>query len=364
MISNLAGRAMAATLLSASLAGTSSATAVTLYTQTNSTSGNQVQLYSTSPDGNPTLTAQVATGGLGSGAGLGSQGSLALSGDHRFLFVVNAGSSEVSSLEVGQRGGLTLVDRVSSGGVTPISLTTHDHLLYVLNAGGSGNIAGFWIGDGGHLKAIAGSSQPLSSSAAGPAQIGFDRDGDRLVVTEKATNRIVIYPVRDGKAGSPQVHASHGKTPFGFAFDRHDDLLVSEASGSQANAAALSSYDFDDGALSLMSGSIPSEQTAACWVVTARHSRFAYVTNTGSGTVTGYSVARDGKLTRLTDDGITGTTGGGPTDAATDWDGDTLYVLSPSIGAIVTFHVLPDGSLTLLGGAPGAAAAAAGLIAR
>jgi 6-phosphogluconolactonase len=185
-----------------------------------------------------------------------------------------------------------------------------------------------------------------------------------LVVTEKNTNKIVVYHLTEGVAGKPEAHTSHGMTPFGFAFDRRDDLLVSEAFGGQANASALSSYDFDDGTLSLASGSIPSEQSAACWTVTARHGRFAYVTNTGSGTVTGYKVARDGELTRLTANGITGVTGGGPTDAATDSDSDTLYVLSPSIGQIVTFHVHPNGSLRQLGAASGVAASAAGLVAR
>jgi 6-phosphogluconolactonase (cycloisomerase 2 family) len=183
-------------------------------------------------------------------------------------------------------------------------------------------------------------------------------------VTEKNTNRILIYHVTDGRAGDPEVHASHGTTPFGFAFDRRDDLLVSEAFGGQANASALSSYDFDDGGLSLESGSVPSEQTAACWVVTARHGRFAYVTNTGSGTITGYEIAHDGKLARLTANGITGITGGGPTDATTDRDGDTLFVLSPSIGQIVTFHVKRDGDLTQLGVASAVAATAAGLVSR
>ena len=67
---------------------------------------------------------------------------------------------------------------------------------------------------------------------------------------------------------------------------------------------------------------------------------------------------------RLSANGITGITGGGPTDAATDFDGDTLYVLSPSIGQIVTFHVNRDGSLQQLGAALGVAATAAGLVAR
>src|SRR5262249_12418110 len=130
------------------------------------------------------------------------------------------------------------------------------------------------------------------------------------------------------------------------------------------NESALSSYDFDDGELSLESGSVSSEQTAACWVVIARHGRFAYVTNTGSGTITGYKVAHDGELARLTASGITGISGGGPTDATTDRDGDTLFVLSPSIGQIVTFHVKRDGSLARIGVASGAAATAAGLASR
>jgi 6-phosphogluconolactonase (cycloisomerase 2 family) len=352
-----------ATAIATTLFATSSAMATTLYTETNSASGNQVQIYETQQDGNPMLTAEVGTGGSGSGAELGSQGSLALSVDHRFLFAVNAGSNDVSSFEI-SLGGLKLVSRVPSGGTTPISVTTHGDLLYVVNAGDPGNIAGFRIDHNGALSAIAGSSQPLSSSASGPSQIGFDRDGDALVVTERNTNKVVVYHVTQGLAGNPEVHASHGENPFGFAFDRRDDLLIAEAFGATVNGSALSSYDFDDGELSLLSGSIPSEQSAACWVVTARHGRFAYVTNTASGTVTGYKVARDGELTRLTANGITGVTGGDPTDAATDTGRDTLYVLTKLIGQIVSFHVNANGSLTLLGTTAGVAATAAGLVTR
>src|SRR5262249_42788016 len=204
MISDLAVRTAIASFAGATLFAASSAMATTLYTETNSASGNQVQVYETVPDGNPTLTTEVATGGLGNGAGLGSQGALAVSADHRFLFAVNAGSNDVSSFEIRPHG-LKWVSKVSSGGTTPISLTVHDDLLYVLNEGGSGNIAGLRIHHNGALSAIAGSSEPLSSSASGPAQVGFDRDGDSLVVTEKNTNKIVIYHVTDGLAGPPQA---------------------------------------------------------------------------------------------------------------------------------------------------------------
>lgn len=241
MIRDIAVRASVATFIGTILFAASSAMATTLYTETNSASGNQLQVYETLSDGNPTLTAEVATGGLGTDGGLGNQGALALSVDHRHIFAVNAGSNDVSSFEV-RPNGLKWVSKAPSGGTTPVSLTIHGDLLYVLNAGGSGNIAGFRIQPNGALNAIPGSSQPLSSSTAGAAQIGFDGGGDRLVVTEKNTNKIDVYTVREGFAGKPRVHASYGMEPFGFTFDRRGDLLVSEAFGGKANAAALSSY--------------------------------------------------------------------------------------------------------------------------
>lgn len=345
-------------------ASASIAAAATVYTETNSASGNAVQIYETSEDGSLTLTGTVSTGGLGSGGGLGNQGALASGGEGRWLYAVNAGSNEISVLAVSEAG-LTLVDRVASGGTTPVSVTAHDNLVYVLNAGGSGNITGFRVSWDGHLRAIADSTRPLSSNAAGAAQVGFDRDGDALVVTEKATNHISTYTLADGRPTGPVVHVSNGMTPFGFAFDHRDTLLVSEAFGGRAGAAALSSYDLDEpGSLEVISGSVPAAQTAACWVVVARHGRYAYVTNTGSGTVTGYRVARSGALTRLGTDGVTGVTGGGPTDAAVTRNGRTVFVLSPSIGQIVEFRVNEDGSLRKVGSVTGAPATATGVVVR
>jgi 6-phosphogluconolactonase len=361
---NFAGATAALAAIAATAMG-STAIAATVYTETNAAAGNDVQIYRTATDGTLALAGAVATGGLGTDGGLGNQGAIAMPHNGRWLFAVNAGSSEISSFAI-TSSGLTLIDKVSSGGTQPVSLTVHDDLLYVLNAGGAGNITGFIVQDNGRLRAIANSTRSLSSSTAGAAQVEFNRDGDVLVVTEKATNRISLYRLDGRTANGPSVFASNGKTPFGFAFDRHDDLLVSEAFGGAAGASALSSYDIDQEPITLdtISASVPTHQTAACWVVLARHGRYAYVTNTGSGTVTGYRVDRNSALTRLNADGLTGTTGGNPLDAAVDRGGHTLYVLTPKIGEIVVFDVRADGSLALKGSAPGVAGAATGLVAR
>src|SRR4029079_14381215 len=125
--------------------------------------------------------------------------------------------------------------------------TVYHDLLYVLNAGGSGNITGFNIGRHGTLTPISGSTRPLSGGATGPAQVQFSPDGDLLVVTEKTTNLIDTYTVdRHGIANGPTTHPSSGATPFGFAFSKRGTLIVSEAIGGTPGLSAVSSYDLDD----------------------------------------------------------------------------------------------------------------------
>ena len=160
-----------------------------VYVETNQATGNAIAIFNRSTDGTLSFDTMVSTGGFGTSAGLGSEGAIALSNDGRWLFAVNAGSNDISSFRVDVNG-LTLVGKVASGGMTPISLTLYKNLLYVLNGGGNGNITGFTVDPFGKLNIIAGSSRPLSSNNAGPAQVSFSPDGSTLVVTEKATSMI------------------------------------------------------------------------------------------------------------------------------------------------------------------------------
>jgi hypothetical protein len=130
-----------------------------VYTLTNSPAGNAVIAFGRGADGTLSPQGTFATGGSGSGSNLGSQGAVTLTGDGRQLLAVNAGSNSVSLFRV-RPDGLELEAAVPSGGARPISVTVRDKLVYVLNAGGAGNIAGFVLDPGG-LAALAGASQPL-----------------------------------------------------------------------------------------------------------------------------------------------------------------------------------------------------------
>ena len=306
-------------------------------------------------DGTLTPAGTYPTGGLGSGTRLGSQGALVLSQNGRWLFAVDAGSNEITSFRI-RREGPVLVSHVASSGLQPISLTISDDLLYVLNAGGAGNISGFRIDDGA-LAPIANSTRALSGSAIGPAQVSFSPDGDLLVVTEKTTNQIVTYTVgRNGRANEPNVFPSSGAMPFGFAFAKRGTMIVSEANGAPGGSAA-SSYNLGDrGNLDLVSASIPTGPGAACWVVVTRNRRYAYTANATSGSISSFSIGRRGELTLLNADGRTGVTGdsSGPNDLALNRNNQFLYVRNARNNTISAFTVAEDGSLQPLPGVMGA----------
>jgi 6-phosphogluconolactonase (cycloisomerase 2 family) len=248
----------------------------------------------------------------------------------------------------------------------PISVATHGPFVYALNGGGVNNISGFWITWWGKLVDIPGSAQPLSANSPGPAQVEFSPDGDHLVVTEKGTNLILTYKVnRFGRSSAPETHTSSGMTPFGFAFAGRHTLIVSEAFGGAPDASAASSYRFRHSGLDVITGSAGTTETAACWTVVTRNGRFAYVTNTGSGTVSGYRIGSHGQLTLLDGDGVTGVTGVGsaPADAAMDSNSRFLYTRNGGDQTISIFRISPDGSLTPLPGVTGLPATAVGLAA-
>ena len=336
-----------------------------VYASTNSPAGNEVLVFPRAGDGSLAAPRAFATGGLGTGGGLGNQGAVVLSHDNSRLFVVNAGSNEVSVFAV-TTAGLDLLDRVASAGIRPVSVAVHQRLVYVLNAGGTGNITGFKLHSDGSLRPIANSTRSLSSAAAGAAQVEFSPDGGVLVVTEKMTNKISTYTVgATGRATGPNVQPSEGDTPFGFAFSRRGTLVVSEAFGGAPGASALSSYNVSDGgSLSVISASIGTTETAACWVVITRNGRFAYTSNTGSNTISGYGLSRAGELTLLDANGVTATTGSGPIDLALTEDSGVLYSLDSGAGTISAFRVEKNGSLTPAPGASGVPARATGLAAR
>jgi 6-phosphogluconolactonase len=329
-----------------------------VFVSTNGLNGNAVVAFARAADGSLTPTGTFATGGTGIGGvgdPLASQFAVALSKNAQFLVVVNAGSNDISSFAV-DGGSLTLVNRASSGGVRPVSVTITNGYVYALNTI-SNTIGVLALGSDGTLTAEPAKTKALAAGANGAAEVRANPTGDMLVVTERVSNRLETFAVAgDGSLGNPVVTAAAGTTPFGFDFTTRGQVIVSEAA-----SASASSYETNvDGTLSVVSAAAPTLQRATCWLIVNNSGRFAYTANAGTSNITGFAIDAQGGLIRLTSTGVSGDLGAGaqPLDLDMSRNGNFLYVMKNGTGTVGAFAVAGDGSLTPLADTPGLAARA------
>jgi 6-phosphogluconolactonase len=331
-----------------------------VYTSTNAASGNEVLAFHRAANGELRPAGTFATGGTGTGAGLGSGHSLVVSRDGGALVVVNAGSSTVSAFKVNHNVLRLIGSPVASGGARPTSLTLHDDVVYVMNAG-SNSIAGFRLDDKRGLKPIAGSVQSLGAGTSVPSQIQFDKSGRVLIVDERGSSTIDTFGVdHRGVAGPGHTTPSNAGGPFGFDVDRRGNILFSATTLGGGLMSGATSYDVSrNGVLTPNGGPVSSGQAAACWLAAAGH--FAYTTNAGSGSIGRFAIARDGSLS-LVGTTVVGT-GSTPLDNAVSRDQDFMYVLLGGFHQIVGYRIGHDGNLTQVTSV-GVPVGAAGIAAR
>ena len=330
--------------------------AAAVFVQTNEPTGNNVVVYDRASDGQLTRAGTYATGGNGGVAApgtesdhLGSQGSLVYDAADRLLIAVNAGSDSVSTLSVhGDR--LHLESVVPSGGQFPASVAVDGKLVYVLNAGGPGIVQGFRIA-GDRLVSIPGSARSLGLGntdppffLTSPGQVGFTPDGRQLLVTTKASeNTIDVFEVEpDGRLSTtPVANPSATPVPFAFTFTPNARLADGEAGSSDVTTYVVHS----DGTLADPK-SQSDGQAALCWIT--RVGRYYYVSNTGSNTISGYTIASDGQPSLVGATGVVASTEPGPIDSTSPPGTSFLYAETGS-GTVDELSVNGDGTLTQIG---------------
>jgi len=359
LLTAMVGLALPVTAAHADAGAQHGKAAPAVFAQTNDPGGNAVLVYSRAGDGTLTAAATFPTGGAGAtqpGAvvdPLASQGSVVYDRDHNLLFTVNAGSGSISTFSVSGLQ-LTLRQVIPSRGEFPTSLTVHGDLLYALNAGGDGAVAGFRIA-ARRLHAINNSVRTLHLGNANPpffldspGQVGFTPDGRDLIVTTKSHGTIDVFPVRpNGRLGAIVVNPSASEVPFAFDFDASGRLAVSSA-----GASALTTYSIAaSGLLTVESGPVPDTQQAGCWIVGVP-GNFFYIGNTASASLSTFQVV-NGAVSLQT---AATPTSGGPIDLAVPSHGEFLYSENGGAGTIDEFSVSANGALTPIGRITGLAA--------
>jgi hypothetical protein len=363
-----------------------------VYLLSNVASENTVMVFDRAADGTLTFLQQASTGGFGSGAGqieppfppfpgpvpLESQDALIKSENGRFLIAVNAGSNDVSVLEIVQTG-LRLVDKVPSLGFFPVSVAEHNGLVYVANAGQTPDerpgalpsIIGFRLASNGKLKRIRGSIRRVGSANVAAADLVFSRDGRSLVMTELNGNMVDLFRIgEDSRIIDETRIPANNRTPLGAQFSSANILAIAESNDSGrrqavAAGASVSSYRLaSDGSLVPVSKAVASGEAAAGWIRFTPDGRFAFAINNGSGSISAYGVSKDGQLTLV--NAKAANIGGplsSPADAVITGDGKFLYAivaldglngrpqfpLPANVAAVYAYEIASDGSLSLIG---------------
>lgn len=362
-------------LIAAAPAAASPGRAGHVYVNDNTAGTNTISAYTRHADGTLTTLpgSPFSAGGAGTGAGLASQGALQVSTNGRYLIAVDAGSNQISILRIGRNGDPALVPGgvVSSNGFLPVSVTEHNGLVYVANAGpGEENYTGFTLNPGGRLRPLPGSTFTLPDTAQ-PGDVLFNSTGTNLVGTRVSSSQIDSFSVgADGRLtrAPDSPFPAQGVGPFGSEFRPTNpaQLFVSNAhNGSAPDGTGLGTVSAfsvaGDGNLSSIGASpFADRQIAPCWVEITHDGQFLFTVNTASGSISRYSIASDGSLGLIGSTPVTG--GGGAVDARLSPGGQDLYVNESKSGALGEFSV-SGGDLTELGSVavpsgPGAAGVA------
>lgn len=338
-----------------------------VYVNDNTAGTNTIAAFARHADGSLTTApgSPFATGGAGTGVGTGSEGALQQTDNGRYLLAVDAGSNQISVLQIEPDGTLRNIPggTVSSDGTEPVSIAVHRHLVYVANSGAGGsNYTGFIFWHG-YLFPVPGSTVSLPDGAD-PGDVLFNSTGTLLAGTRVGTSQIDSFSVgHDGlltpAVGSP--FAAQGVGPFGSEFrpTNPTQLFVSNAHGGAGNGTVSAFQVSPSGALTSIGASpFADDQTAPCWVEISHDGRFLFAVNTAVPSISRYSIGWDGSLHLLGSTPFKGGTTLGPFDARLSPDGRTLWVVDDGGHAVSGFRV-DAGSLTELPSSPTALPAGA-----
>jgi 6-phosphogluconolactonase len=303
-----------------------------VYTITNPNGANAIAAYERNTDtGELIYLGAYPTGGRGTGQLIDSQSALVVNAQGTVLFAVNPGSNDISSMAINEDGSLDLRDGpVSSRGVEPASLALRDDLLYVANKGDAidpPNYSGFIVGGDGTLTRIK--RRIGLAFGDNPTQVLFTPDGRTLIGIRFGSGGLDCYKVKPNGRLRFRTQLNDQPGPFAAAFNpvANEQLIVADP----RLPGALSYVMREDGSLGPIAAVSNRPERAACWIVVHSDGLRAWVSNTGSNSLSLYTIGADGSLS-LAGTHVTAAYGRTPFEIALDPDNRFLYQLNVGAG--------------------------------
>jgi 6-phosphogluconolactonase (cycloisomerase 2 family) len=226
---------------------------------------------------------------------------------HQFAYVSNQGDDKISEFSIDSKtGALKLIGTASAGsasGLTGLVATFRSHLVFASNPTDS-TISAFKFVPSGKSAGIL---KPLKVTSTGagtaPTALALNLTGTFLYATDVANNKLFEYSI-NGNTGALK--------PIG-------------------------------------AGSVPTGKMPVS-VVASAHSDVLFVANSGDGTISGFSLDSNGKLTATGFIGSLGASAGAPQWLAVDTTGTGIYDadMDPGPGGSVSAFTLSGSGKTLV----------------
>ena len=291
----------------------------------------------------------------------------------RFLLATNEGLTtelgQVVSFAIDSASGaLTELSRQQSGGGEPCHLCVSPDGAFLLCANHeNGTVSVFPIDANGRLSEASDIRQH-TGSGPGPTQQGphahhvtFDPTGQRVMVTDKGIDQVVIYRLDRGKLmpNDPPFGRLHaGAAPRHLAFNARGNMAY--VNGEADMTLAALTYDAGSGVLQEIQSvsTLPEGEHNERWstaeVALSPSGSAAYVSNRGHDSIAVFAI--DASSGRLTPRGHVPTGGRTPRSFAIDPAGARLYAANQDSDTIVHFSLdartgalTADGQVTQVG---------------
>ena len=322
-----------------------------------------------SPDGGGSKGVYVAplnaaTGQLGEprvAAELENPSFVAISRDHRFLYAVSEvavadatgeKSGFVSAYSIGADGGLTALNRVSSGGADPchIVVSRSGRTVAVANYSSGSTVALAVNADGSLGKAtidrhVGHGPNAQRQEAPHAHSVDFTSDDRFLLSCDLGADRVYLYR-HDVRTGAISPHAPPGVGLEPGSGPRH---LALHPSGRYVYVIVELTSGIATFAWNASAGRMVQRQTISTLpfgytapsttaeIVVHPTGRFVYGSNRGHDSIAAFSVdARNGRLTAL---GTTPTGGKAPRSFAIDPSGRWMLVANQLSNQVVSFAI-------------------------
>ena len=303
-----------------------------VYTITNPDGPNAVAAYERNPEtGELIFLGTYPTGGRGAGRLIDSQSPLVVNAEGTLLFAVNPGSDDISVMAINDDGSLALRDGpVPSRGVEPASLALRGDLIYVANKGDAvdpPNYSGFFVGSDGTLTRIK--RRIGLAFGDNPTQVLFTRDGGTLIGIRFGSGGLDSLAVRPNGRLRLRSQLNDQRGPFAAVFNpvAGEQLIVADA-----RLPGASSYVMrEDRSLTQITSVSNRPERAACWIVAHSDGSRAWVSNTGTNSLSLYTIGAEGALS-LASTHSTAAYGRTPFEIALDPGNRFLYQLNVGSG--------------------------------